>query len=104
MSRSFKHQPFMAICGNRGAKDDKRLANRGVRRTHKQSIRKTDDFESFLLPHRLECTYNDVWGWCRDGHQFYHGLDHRDWQRYLEAEDDYFGVWPPRWYSDMMRK
>jgi hypothetical protein len=109
MSRSFKRKPFMAITGAESAKQDKSLANRGVRRAHKEALHKMlqeQDYEDFLLPHILECHHNNVYDWGRDGHPMYQGLDHRDWQRFLEAdsEDDYFGAWPPKYYVKMMRK
>lgn len=108
MSRSYKHQPFMAICGV-SAKQDKRFANRGVRRAHRLALHKatkSEAYEDFVLPHRLECACNEVYGWGRDGHQIYQALDDRDWQRYLEAdsESDFFGSWPPKWFVQMMRK
>jgi hypothetical protein len=106
MSRSFKHQPFMAVCGNGSAKQDKVMAHRGVRRTQKAYIRSTFEYEDFLLPHRLECPWNETYSWGRDGHQTWHGVDDWDWQRYLKHGplDKHYGVWPPRWYARMMRK
>jgi hypothetical protein len=40
-----------------------------VRRTQEQWLRKLEDYESALAPHRLECTWNNVWSWARDGKQ-----------------------------------
>jgi len=40
MSRSYKKQPFMAICGNGSAKQDKIQAHRGERAAHKRAIHK----------------------------------------------------------------
>ena len=105
MSRSYKHQPFMAICGNGSAKHDKTLAHRGVRKAVRQAIKTTTDFEDFLAPHFRECRWNNTYDWGRDGSQTYQALDTRDWTRYLESEPDgYFGQWPPTWYLRMMRK
>jgi len=108
MSRSFKHRPFIAICGGGSAKHDKVLAHRGERRAMTRAIHdaRKQDFEDFLPPHRLECCHNNTYDWGRDGSQLYQELDARDWNRYLEAEseDDYFGLWPPTWYVRMMRK
>ena len=111
MSRSFKHKPFQAICGGGSAKQDKRLANRGVRRAHSRVLHKAFAEHEYdvMLPHRLECAWNDVYSWGRDGHQTYQGLDARDWSRYLEATNNpdsclYEGKWPPQWYVQMMRK
>lgn len=92
MSRSFKHQPFMAICGGNSAKQDKQFAHRGERRAHHAAIHKEmleGDFENFLIPDRLECAANEVYSWNRDGNQMY---------------------WSPRdyndkeWFARMMRK
>jgi hypothetical protein len=84
MSRSFRHQPFQAICGSGSAKHDKQLANRGVRKAHRSALHKAvieQDYD-VLLPHRLECSWNQVYSWGRDGHQNYEGLDARYWFRY----------------------
>jgi hypothetical protein len=79
MSRSTR-RPYMAVTGNSSAKSDKRLANKGVRRAHKASLKTCTDFENFLLPHRLECHWNEVYGWSRDGKQwdFSHYADFND--------------------------
>ena len=108
MSRSFKKQPFMSICGNGSAKQDKILAHKGERRTYSKIIKqaiKDQDYDIFL-PHRRECRWNNVYCWTRDGNQKYQALDNRDWQSYLESEseDSYFGQWPPKWFVEMMRK
>lgn len=119
MSRSFKHQPFAAICGGNSAHYDKMLAARGVRRKHRQVLHialHTGEYE-VTLPHRLQCSHNEVYNWGRDGHQYWQGLDHHDWQRYVEATSfnnnwpamqrwntERYGVWPPQWYVEMMRK
>lgn len=115
MSRSFKHQPFMAICGNSSAKRDKQIANKSVRRTHKKVLHNALKAQEFdvVLPLRLECSHNNVWGWTRDGKQRYQGLGARDWFEYYKSifdpadvwyGDERFAVWPPSWYTDMMRK
>lgn len=108
MSRSFKHKPFQAICGGDSAKRDKTLAHRGERRAFSLALArelKEGDFEDFLAPHRLECSWNNTYDWGRDGKQTYQELDDRDWQRYLESTGDgYFSQWPPEWYVQMMRK
>jgi hypothetical protein len=108
MSRSFKKQPFMAITGRGSAKQDKIMAHQGERRAHKAAIHNAIKLQEYdvILPHRRECRWNNVYCWSRDGKQMYQALDNRDWQRYLESdsEDDYFGQWPPLWYSKMLRK
>ena len=77
MSRSYR-RPFAAVTGVASAKDDKRLANRGVRRKQNLALKtclKTDiGYEALLLPHLLECTWNDTWVWDRDGTQ--HNYSH----------------------------
>lgn len=109
MSRSFKHQPFMSICGGGSAKRDKRIAARGVRSAHRQAIRTCTDFTNFLLPDIYECTGNEVYGWSRDGNQMYQGLDGHDWAFHHWAVFSGYAPWPnaewpPAWYSQMMRK
>jgi len=92
MSRSFKHEPFMAICGGASAKQDKVHAHRGERRGQNAAIQREfieGDFENFLLPHRLECKGNEVYSWGRDGNQLYWGQ-----RRHQEQE----------WLRKMMRK
>ena len=68
MSRSYR-SPFAAVTGARSAADDKRLAARGVRRKQNQWLRKTVDFDEAMVPHRLECPWNEVYCWGRDGNQ-----------------------------------
>jgi hypothetical protein len=116
MSRSFKKQPFMAICGGGSAQYDKTLAARGVRRAHRQTIHNAlhiGDYE-VVLPHRLQCCHNNTYSWGRDGKQRWCGLDARDWYDYVEANDpdswmyewmhEHYGTWPPKHYVEMMRK
>jgi len=74
MSRSYR-RPFCTIIGNASAKDDKRLAHRGVRRKQKLTLHICKDYEELLLPHRLGCAWNEVWCWGRDGAKFYRGAD-----------------------------
>jgi hypothetical protein len=81
----------MAICGG-SAKQDKRYANRGVRRAHKDALHsliKAQDYEDLLLPHKYECAYNETYSWCRDGKQLY-------WE-----PSDYYNK---EWFVQMMRK
>jgi hypothetical protein len=69
MSRSYR-KPYTSITGA-SAHNDKRWANRSVRRSVRNAIHQAVDFEEIDIPHRYECPYNDVWGWSRDGRQFY---------------------------------
>lgn len=91
MSRSFKHQPFMAICGGGSAQYDKTLAARGVRRAQRQAIHNTLHIGEYdvVIPHRLECAFNEVYSWGRDGNQMY-------W-RPSEYHDK-------EWFTKMLRK
>jgi len=62
MSRSFR-RPYAAITGTASAKSDKQLAHRGVRRKQNLTIKTCLDFENLLLPHVLECPWNNTWSW-----------------------------------------
>lgn len=68
MSRSTR-RPFAAITGTASAKEDKRMAHRGVRRKQDLALRTCADYESLLIPHELECAWNNTWCWGRDGAQ-----------------------------------
>lgn len=115
MSRSFKKQPFQAVCGGGSAKRDKVMAHRGERRTHRLQIQTAlseGEFDIFLLPRR-ECRWNNVYCWRRDGNQRWCALTARDYSGYVRAcsdptdwryGDHRFTVWPPAWFTEMMRK
>jgi hypothetical protein len=92
MSRSYR-RPYAAITGNASAKQDKRMAHRGVRRNQKLALSTCEDYENLLLPHRLECAWNNTYVWGRDGSQ----LDYSRW-RYSEDE------WCQRYYRELVRK
>ncbi|MFZ0303949.1 MAG: hypothetical protein WAL75_14765 [Terracidiphilus sp.] len=72
MSRSWR-RPYAAITGTASAKDDKRLAHRGVRRKQNLALKTCADYENLLLPHPLECPWNNNYCWDRDGGQSYLG-------------------------------
>jgi hypothetical protein len=72
MSRSFR-RPYAAITGIASAKCDKQLAHRGVRRKQNLALKACADFEGLLIPHRLECHWNNTYNWGRDGAQCYCG-------------------------------
>jgi hypothetical protein len=118
MSRSYR-RPYSAICGNGSAKEDKRIAARGMRRRLNQWLHNLEDYdESGLIPHRLECSHNDVWGWNRDGKQRYCVPSMTEWNGYLKVVNNgpfrnkweeehlkkYNSVWPPEWYRQITRK
>jgi hypothetical protein len=92
MSRSYR-RPFAAITGIASAKDDKRMAQHGVRRKQNLALKSCFDYEDFLLPHRLECAWNDPWCWRRDGVKF----DYSDWR---DSEDEFH----LRYHRKLMRK
>ncbi len=66
MGKSYR-KPYATVTGSNSAKEDKRLANRSVRRLQDRSLREAEDWEEYLVPHRYEASHNDVWGWQRDG-------------------------------------
>ena len=72
MSRSTR-RPYAAVNGTASAKDDKRIAHRGVRRKQNFALKNCADFEGILIPHRLECAWNNNYCWGRDGAQSYRG-------------------------------
>ena len=72
MSRSLR-RPFAAITGTASAKTDKRMAHRGVRRKQDHALRTCTDYESLLIPHELECAWNNNYCWRRDGAQTNYG-------------------------------
>jgi hypothetical protein len=92
MSRSYR-RPYAAITGLASAKCDKQLAHRGVRRKQNLALKVCIDFENFLLPHRLECHWNDTYNWGRDGAQCYLGPIGK-------ADDDY----SRKYYRKLLRK
>jgi hypothetical protein len=92
MSRSFR-RPYAAITGFASAKSDKQLAHRGVRRKQDLALKTCTEFEDLLLPHRLECPWNNTWCWGRDGAQRYLGS-------MRNAEDDF----SLKYYRKLVRK
>jgi hypothetical protein len=92
MSRSYR-RPYAAITGTASAKDDKRMAQRGVRRKQNLTVKTCPDFEEMFLPHRLECAWNDTYSWGRDGRQMYFGPE-----RNVEDERR------QRYYRKLLRK
>jgi hypothetical protein len=118
MSRSYKKNPFTAICGGDSAKYDKQLAHRGVRRAQNQATRRMAYDEDLLMPHRYECTWNETYNWGRDGKQCWQAPDARDWERHVWAVRGWYLFkfqlrepycsqylpWPPTEFVKMMRK
>lgn len=71
MSRSYR-KPYAAITGTKSAKQDKILAHRGVRRAQNHALRVCQDYEELIMPHKLECAWNNNYSWGRDGKQSLH--------------------------------
>jgi len=92
MSRSTR-RPFAAITGTASAKDDKRMAHRGVRHKQDLALKICADFEDLVVPHRLECTWNNNYCWGRDGAQLYHSS-----ARFSDDE------WDRKYYRKLLRK
>lgn len=91
MSRSYR-RPFAAFTGTASAKDDKRMAHRGVRQKQNLALKIAIDYDNLLLPHRLECHWNDTYNWGRDGAQCYVG-----YMRYNQDDDQ-------KYYRKVRRK
>lgn len=68
MSRSYR-KPYAAVTGAKSAHDDKKMAARGLRRRQNQWLHMLRDADEALVPHRLECAYNNTYSWDRDGRQ-----------------------------------
>ena len=60
MSRSYR-RPYAPITGLASAKNDKRIAHRGVRRKQNLALKTFIDYENLLLPHCLECAWNNTY-------------------------------------------
>lgn len=92
MSRSYR-RPYAAITGLASAKDDKRTAHRGVRRKQNLALKTSIDYENLLLPHRLECAWNNTYSWGRDGCQF-------NYSHWRNSDDE----WCQRYHRKLLRK
>jgi len=78
-----------AITGVRPAHDDKKTAARGMRRKQTAWLRNLKDFDRALVPHRLECAFNNTYLWGRDGCQFLTF----PYSRYLSCADLAYNRW-----------
>ena len=76
MGKSYR-KPYSATTGVRSAKHDKVAAHQGERAAVKQALRECSDWDELLIPHRLECSHNEVYSWGRDGRQTYQALEWR---------------------------
>jgi hypothetical protein len=69
VSRSYR-KPYTAVTGVPRSRDDKKTAVRGMRRKQNAWLRNLKDYDRALVPHRLECAFNNTYLWARDGGQF----------------------------------
>jgi hypothetical protein len=92
MSRSYR-RPFAAITGSASAKSDKQMAHRGIRRKQNLALKTCTDYGNLLLPHTLECHWNNTYCWGRDGAQCYLGS-------MRNSQDDY----GRKYYLKLLRK
>jgi len=92
MSRSYR-RPFAAITGLASAKSDKQMAHRGVRRKQNHAVKICADYENFLVPHFLECHWNNTYIWGRDGAQCY-----------ISPRYQYGDEYDRRYYRKLLRK
>ena|SRR5579872_1755409 len=99
MSRSYR-KPYCSICGAASAKSDKRLAARGVRRKQNLALATAIDYEGFLLPHKFECAWNEVYAWSRDGRQTYQSRI----PRYISISAPERITNHIRWWEEIQRK
>ena len=91
MGKSYR-RPYCAVTGIRSAAHDKMVARRCWRRAQNQAIRDCKDWEELVMPKRLEASFNEVYGWVRDGKQTYQGyrwpnLDNPFYYNYLPEEE-----------------
>jgi hypothetical protein len=112
MSRS-RRRPYSAIAGGDSANLDKTTARRNVRRKQNQWLKTLTDYDSALVPHKYECSWNDTYDWGRDGAQFLMLPSHSDWQTHQEVLQGLwkesrwtrgYATWPPRWFQQLKRK
>jgi hypothetical protein len=92
MSRSYR-RPYAAITGLASAKSDKQLAHRGVRRKQNLALKTCLDYDTFLVPHRLECHWNNTYNWACDDSLGYVGY-------YRNSPDEY----DRKFYQKTLRK
>jgi hypothetical protein len=71
MSRSILHSPATGVTTCRSEKEDKRLANRRLRRTVVQRLSSAGDLDLLALPLLREVS--DRWGMGKDGRQHHWG-------------------------------
>lgn len=114
MGKSYR-RPYSSAVGHPSAKKDKQIANRALRRTQNNYTKQFYEDDGFLIPHKYECSHNEVYGWSRDGKVKYQTLEH-SWNNYclyyigyfnMRYKYDcfkYYGTFPPEWYERLKRK
>jgi hypothetical protein len=60
VSRSYR-KPIRPLRGTKSAHADKKVAARGLRRSQNQWLYTLKDLEGGLIPHRLECAFNNTY-------------------------------------------
>lgn len=108
MSKSYR-RPYSAVCGSDSAAWDKYFAHRGVRRSQKLALKMCSDWDEFLIPHKYECSHNEVYGWSRDGNQTYRFPPHEgdyftDCLHYGEEQARKYFQQSLEWYERLKRK
>ncbi|MGD0156878.1 MAG: hypothetical protein ABSB50_12315 [Terracidiphilus sp.] len=69
------------------------MAHRGVRRKQDLALKICIDYDDLLIPHELECAWNNNYCWGRDGAQM-------DRSRLRFSPDE----WSRRYYRKLLRK
>jgi hypothetical protein len=110
MGKSYR-KPYSAVTGVRSAHHDKTVAARGLRRGQNHALRtfKFEDWDEFIMPHRLECSWNNTYSWSRDGKQTlqfpYTPPLEGIWNGYsFNKPDDEFYQRIDRYYERLQRK
>lgn len=97
MSRSTKKHVYGTWL--RVAGYDNTLAARFARHKQNQAVREKALEEDFLVPHKFECPFNNVYSWRQDGKKRYR-FPHRTF-RFLNywTDEEY-----AKWYQKQLRK
>ena len=103
MSRSYR-KPYSAITGTNSAKQDKIFAHRAERRAQNLAIKLCLDWDEFLIPDKLECSYNDPWGWGRDGKQSLHFPPNPNEFKHDEEFNIWWYEYQVKYYASLCRK
>jgi len=77
MSHSYKHTPICGWSKKESEKQDKRFANRNLRREAKEAINialSSDTFDNLIVPIIREVSCR--WSFAKDGKQFFDPMKH----------------------------